>query len=88
MIDSVLENLILDLVEWLATGERTYDEVMAAWRTSCPQLPVWEEAGDRGLVTTDAKNGPSIVRITPRGTELLRQSRPFPIFVDGGERAT
>ena len=36
----VLEALILDLLEWLANGERTYEEVMDAWRTSCPRLTV------------------------------------------------
>ena len=52
MVDSALENLVLDLLEWLARRERTYEDVMNAWRTSCPKLPVWEEASDRGLLTT------------------------------------
>lgn len=51
MRDTVVENLILDLLEWLALRDRSYEEVMEAWRTSCPKLPVWEEANDRGLVT-------------------------------------
>jgi len=42
MTDAVVEALILDLLEWVANGERTYEEVMDAWRTSCPKLPVWE----------------------------------------------
>jgi len=46
MIDTV-ENLILDLVEWVARKKRTYRETMDAWRTSCPRLPVWEDATDR-----------------------------------------
>ena len=25
-------------------------EVMEAWRTSCPRLPVWEDANDRGFI--------------------------------------
>jgi hypothetical protein len=36
MVDSALENLVLDLLEWLARRERTYEDVMNAWRTSCP----------------------------------------------------
>jgi hypothetical protein len=47
----VVDALILDLLEWLATGERGYADVMDAWRTSCPRLPVWEDATDRGLIT-------------------------------------
>ena len=49
MIDTV-DNLILDLVEWVGQRERTYQETMDAWRTSCPRLPVWEDACDRGFV--------------------------------------
>jgi hypothetical protein len=45
---------------------------MGAWRTSCPRLPVWEDANDRGLVETDF----TTVRITAAGRELLKQHRP------------
>jgi D-3-phosphoglycerate dehydrogenase / 2-oxoglutarate reductase len=71
MSDSVLENLVLALLEWLATHERTYGELMDVWRTSCPKLPVWEETSDRGLVTRDARNG-SIVLNTLLGAELFQ----------------
>jgi len=88
MVDLVLEHLVLDLLGWLATRKRTYEDVMAAWRTSCPKLPVWEEASDRGLVTTEARNGSSTVRITLQGAELLQQRRPSPRAEDGMEKAT
>jgi len=88
MVDSVLENLVVDLVEWLATRERTYEDVMAAWRISCPKLLVWEEASDRGLATREARNRSSIVRITLRGAELLQQRRPSPRVEDDMEKAT
>jgi hypothetical protein len=42
MDDAVTESLIVDLLECVAKGERSYEEVMDAWRTSCPRLPVWE----------------------------------------------
>ena len=71
MADLVVEALILDLLEWLAAGERTYEEVMDAWRTSCPRLPVWEEANDRGLVMRDD----AAVRITSWGLALLERSK-------------
>jgi hypothetical protein len=73
--DSVVESLLLDLLEWLADRPRAYDEVIAAWRTSCPRLPVWEEANDRALVAQHEANGRSIVSITPAGLELLHTSR-------------
>jgi hypothetical protein len=46
---------------------------MDAWRTSCPKLPVWEEANDRGLVIRENVNGRCVVRITSSGRALLAQ---------------
>jgi hypothetical protein len=71
----VVEALIYDLLEWVAKGERSYDEVMDAWRTSCPKLPVWEDANDRGLITQEQVNGRNVVRITPAGRALLDQRK-------------
>jgi hypothetical protein len=48
MADTVVEALVFELLLWLAKRERSYEEVMDAWRTSCPRLPVWEDANDRG----------------------------------------
>jgi len=73
MPDTVVEALIIDLLEWLTKRERTYEEVMEAWRTSCPKLPVWEEANDRGLVIREDVNGLCVVRITSSGRDLLVQ---------------
>jgi hypothetical protein len=73
MANEAIEPLILDLLEWVSKGDRSYEEVMAAWRTSCPRLPVWEEANDRRLVMADEKKGRHIVRITPSGRALLRR---------------
>src|SRR5215468_1837692 len=75
MFDSVSENLVLDLLEWLGKQDRTYEETMEAWRTSCPKLPVWEDATDRGLISMDFAQGRNIVRITDAGLALLRQRR-------------
>jgi hypothetical protein len=74
MTDTV-ENLILDLLEWVARKDRTYQETTDAWRTSCPKLPVWEDANDRGLVEVAFANGRSLVRATPAGLALLREKR-------------
>ncbi len=74
-MSDVVEALILDLLEWVAKGDRSYDEVMDAWRTSCPRLPVWEDANDRGLVIQEDAKGCSVVRITPSGLALLEKRR-------------
>ena len=73
MADTVVEALILDLLEWVTRRDRTYEEVMEAWRTSCPRLTVWEEANDRGLVVRENVNGRCVVRITLSGRDLLVQ---------------
>ena len=66
-----LTPLICDLLEWLAREPRTHAEVMDGWRTSCPRLPVWEEATDNGYV---ARRGPR-VEVTPRGHSFLVEQR-------------
>jgi len=84
MIDTV-EALILDLLEWLASGEMSYEEVMDWWRTSCPRLPVREDANDRRLITTERANERSIVRTTSSGLAPL-QRRESPRNVERRER--
>jgi len=74
MTDTV-DALICDLLEYVALKERSYADVIEAWRTSCPQLPVWEEANERGLVTQTRVNGHAVVRITAAGAALLGQRR-------------
>ena len=68
------EPLILDLVEWIAADPRPYAQVMEAWRTSCPRLPVWEDAVDRGLVTVAQTGSESMVCITPAGLDFLKRN--------------
>lgn len=71
-----VDNLILDLLEWIWRKERTYQETIDAWRTSCPRFPIWEDANDRGLIEMGSVNGRSVVRATPAGRALLKKSRP------------
>jgi D-3-phosphoglycerate dehydrogenase len=72
-----VDALILDLLEWLGRADRSYAETLEAWRTSCPKLPVWEDASDRGLVRIEAgHDGRAVVRVTPAGEGWLRARRP------------
>ena len=79
-------SLMLDLVEWIAKQPRPYSEVMEAWRTSCPRLPIWEDAVDQGLVVRhhDGSNGP-YVSATKSGLAFLRAEGRLPV---GGSAAT
>ena len=69
-------SLVLDLVRWIAERPRSYEEVMDAWRTSCPRLTIWEDAVDAGLVSTQfnqASAGRSVC-VTKAGEKFLRES--------------
>lgn len=56
-MSQTLDPLVRDLVAWIAHEPRCYADVLDAWRTSCPRLPVWEEAVERGLVTRRTIDG-------------------------------
>ena len=68
--------LIVEFLEWLAAEPRAYAEVMESWRPSCPRLPIWEDAVDRGLVVRRAISGqPAVVEVTDRGQRLIASAR-------------
>jgi hypothetical protein len=77
--DHHLEPLVLDLLEWSAQAARPYAELMEAWRTSCPRLPVWETAVDAGYLQRVRPTGeePQVI-LTTEGREFLRLHRPRP----------
>jgi hypothetical protein len=56
-VSNAVEHLVLDLLEWIGPSPRPYAEVLDAWRTSCPGLPVWEEANDRGYIERRRQSG-------------------------------
>jgi hypothetical protein len=75
MADPV-DALILDLLEWIGPHSRPYAEVLDAWRTSCPRLPVWEEAMQRGFVDhVHAAGQPALVVVSARGQAHLKAQR-------------
>jgi hypothetical protein len=67
--------MMTELLVWVAFRPRTYDEAMEAWRTSCPRMPVWDEALLGGLVEVagDASTGlhGAPVRLTAKGEAFL-----------------
>ncbi len=79
--------LVLDLLEWLASRDRSYEETMDCWRTSCPRLPVWEEANDHGFVLIEKGHGTSSVRVSAAGLAFLQQCRAGVMAGDSPIRA-
>ena len=71
-----VDALILDLLEWMGPDPRRYDDVLEVWRTSCPRLPVWEEARDRGYITRCSGPGlTQLITVSPAGADHLRRHR-------------
>jgi hypothetical protein len=70
-----VDALVLDLLESVSP-ERPYREVIEVWKTSCPRLPVWEEANERGYLEQHTEPGqPTMVRVTTKGREALNRAR-------------
>jgi hypothetical protein len=77
-MSAAVSSSTLDLLTWLSSRPRTYDETMAAWRTHCPRLSIWEDALADGLVQV-RRNGAgrdgSTVTLTERGRAALIPTR-------------
>ena len=69
------EALVLDLLEWIGRRRRRYADVMEIWRTSCPRLPIWEEANDRGFVARHSHGAQTFITVTDVGWAFLRRHR-------------
>ena len=68
-----MDALTRQLLTFVSDRPRTYGEVMEAWHTTCPRMPIWEDAVSAGLVQL-AGTGTMrerAVRLTPRGRALL-----------------
>jgi hypothetical protein len=75
-MSGTVDSLILDLLEWIGPESRPYDEVLDAWRTSCPRLPIWEDANEQGFVKRHYVPGRgALVSVSPLGQEHLQLHR-------------
>jgi hypothetical protein len=68
-----MDALTLQLVAWVSDRPRTYGEVMEVWTTTCPRMPIWEDAVSAGLVRVEGEGRmrERVVGLTPRGRKLL-----------------
>jgi hypothetical protein len=64
--------LTLDLLSWADSRERSYEETIEAWKTSCPRLSIWDDAVIDGLVRIDRRSARgTIVVLTELGRVAL-----------------
>jgi hypothetical protein len=68
--------LLLQFLAWVADRPRCYAETIAAWRTSCPRLQIWEDAMDERLVVLEpavsgSTQGEVRVVLTATGRTML-----------------
>jgi len=76
-MSNTVDALVLDLLEWLGPAPRPYAEVLDAWRTSCPKLPIWEEANARGFIDrVRVPGGEVAVAVSIAGADFLDGQRP------------
>jgi hypothetical protein len=69
-----VDALVIDLLEWIGPRSRPYAEVIDVWRTSCPRLPVWEEANARGYIVREHLAGTgALISVSPKGHVHLNQ---------------
>ena len=74
--DGPAGHLTLQFLAWIGEAPRSYGEAMDAWRTSCPRLPIWEDALRDGLI--EVSGGPCAMRarlvtLTERDRALLQR---------------
>ena len=62
----------VELLSWLTSRPRTYDEAIDAWGSHCPRLTVWEDALIAGLIRIERNGeGGSTVALTDAGRAAL-----------------
>ena len=66
----------IELLEWVAERERTYDETLAVWSSHCPRLAIWEDTLLDGLIRVERSpsSHTSVVALTERGRAALHDT--------------
>jgi hypothetical protein len=67
--------IMIQFLQWVAARPRNREDVMEAWRSSCPRFPVWEDARAEGLIRQrGGESGEHRVELTRRGEAALRRA--------------
>jgi hypothetical protein len=68
--------IMIQFLEWVAAKPRCREDVMEAWRSSCPRFPVWEDARAEGLIRqSGGDSGEHRVELTEHGHAALERAR-------------
>jgi hypothetical protein len=67
----------LELLEWISSRRRTYDEAIEAWRSNCPHLAVWDDAFSDGLLQVVRDGREPHVALTSLGRAALAPQAPL-----------
>jgi hypothetical protein len=68
--------IMIQFLQWVADRPRCREDVMEAWRSSCPRFPVWEDARAEGLVRQcGGETGERRVELTERGRTALARAQ-------------
>jgi hypothetical protein len=67
--------IMIQFLQWVADRPRSREDVMDAWRSSCPRFPVWEDARAEGLIhQCGGDKGQHRVELTERGRTALERA--------------
>jgi hypothetical protein len=67
--------IMIQFLQWVADRPRNRQDVMDAWRSSCPRFPVWEDARADGLIRQcGGEKGEQRVELTARGRDALKRA--------------
>jgi hypothetical protein len=68
--------IMIQFLQWVADRPRRREDVLAAWPSSCPRFPVWEDARAEQLVRQcGGERGEHRVELTARGRRALERAR-------------
>ena len=80
--------IMIQFLQWVADRPRSREDVMEAWRSSCPRFPVWEDARAEGLIRQcGGDRGEHRVELTGRGRLALRRAGAWSAAVQGRAEA-
>jgi len=67
--------IMIQFLQWVADRPRRSEDVMDAWRSSCPRFPVWEDARADGLIRQcGGETGEHRIELTARGRDALKRA--------------